>query len=328
MSGKAVKKAPKKDNSKLLKPESKLKLVKENGSRKILSGSSLNAKRSAPSTLKKTTSKVNSKTTAGNSKKIADSGNSRKISQANYEKLILEHRENGRKLARSILRRWRVHMPGEDVDSIVDLALCEAAGRFSPKKGASFMTFFFYHLRGHLVRAVARATQASSILNGPRECDDEELSQDIISSYGSFIDNELSAQRDQENPEQIILRREKISGCREALEQLDSLEKVVLEKSYGDDETLVDIAKGLGYSRCHISRVKKYAMITLKSILQNSALHSEENDQDFKRRVVKKFARVDKGRSDKVARRKIMAGEKILSKANAIGSKVRQSKAA
>jgi RNA polymerase sigma factor (sigma-70 family) len=218
---------------------------------------------------------------------------------AQYETLILEHRENGRKLARSILRRWRVHMPAEDIDSIVDLGLCEAAQRFSPEKGASFMTFFFYHLRGHLVRAVARATQASTILNGPKEDEDSDSNNDIISSYGTFIDNELNAQRDQENPEQIILRREKIVFCRDAMNALDSLEKVVLERSYGGDETLVDIAKSLGYSRCHISRVKKAALQRLKSVLSHSSFSNE-----FDERVIRKHG-IRPLRNEKTARRKI-----------------------
>src|SRR5690349_7137351 len=81
--------------------------------------------------------------------------------EAEISKLILDHRENGRKLARSILRRWRVRMPAEEIDSIVDLSLCEAARRYSSERGASFMTFFFYHLRGHLVRSVARAAQGN-----------------------------------------------------------------------------------------------------------------------------------------------------------------------
>jgi RNA polymerase sigma factor (sigma-70 family) len=218
---------------------------------------------------------------------------------AQYESLILDHRENGRKLARSILRRWRVHMPGEEVDSIVDLALCEAAQRFSPKKGASFMTFFFYHLRGHLVRAVARATQASSILNGPKEDDDSDANTDLISSYGTFIDNELNAQRDQENPEQIILRREKIIFCRDAMNALDSLEQIVLERSYGSDETLVDIAKSLGYSRCHISRVKKSALSRLKTVLSNSSLTSDHESKSVRKTALRLQ------RNEKICRRKL-----------------------
>ncbi len=195
-----------------------------------------------------------------------------------YESLILDHRENGRKLARSILRKWRVHMPGEEVDSIVDLALCESSLRFSPSKGASFMTFFFYHLRGHLVRAVARATQSSAILNGPKSdewCDDGHS--EFASSYGAYLDNEMHNQRDNETPEQIVLRREKITVCREAIDKLDKLEQVVLDKSYAEDEALVNIAKSLGYSRCHISRVKKGALQRLKSVLEHSTAMGVNN---------------------------------------------------
>lgn len=188
-----------------------------------------------------------------------------------YETTVLEHRENGRKLSRSILRRWRVHMPLDEVDSIVDLALCEAAQRFSPKKGASFMTFFFYHLRGHLVRAVARATQINnfqSTIEGDLE-NDSDLSN--YSQYIHLVDQELYSQKEQETPEELVLRREKIGVCRDALDSLDCLEKVVLERSYADDEALVDIASTLGYSRCHISRVKKSAMIKLKGNLLSTA---------------------------------------------------------
>jgi RNA polymerase sigma factor (sigma-70 family) len=237
--------------------------------------------------------------TSKKSVKSASSDKKQKSFPARYESLILDHRENGRKLARSILRRWRVHMPGEEVDSIVDLALCEAAQRFSPKKGASFMTFYFYHLRGHLVRAVARATQASTILNGPKDDDESDSTSDLISSYGTFIDNELNAQRDQENPEQIILRREKILFCRDAMNALDSLEQIVLERSYGSDETLVDIAKSLGYSRCHISRVKKSALTRLKSVLSNSSFNP---DQEMKS-VRKPAVRLQ--RNEKTSRRKL-----------------------
>lgn len=184
-----------------------------------------------------------------------------------FETTVLEHRENGRKLSRSILRRWRVHMPLDEVDSIVDLALCEAAQRFSPTKGASFMTFFFYHLRGHLVRAVARATQINNFQATIEGDTENEADLSNYSQYIHLVDQELYSQREQETPEELVLRREKIGVCRDALDSLDSLEKVVLERSYADDEALVDIASTLGYSRCHISRVKKSAMIKLKGNL-------------------------------------------------------------
>jgi RNA polymerase sigma factor (sigma-70 family) len=240
----------------------------------------------------------------------------KKAPKFTYDSLILDHRENGRKLARSILRKWRVHMPGEEVDSIVDLALCESAKRFCPKKGASFMTFFFYHLRGHLVRAVARATQSCAIINGPKTdewCDEEHS--EFASSYGAYLNNELHNQRENETPEQIMLRREKIMVTRDAIDKLDTLEKVVLDKSYGDDEALVDIAKNLGYSRCHISRVKKGALIRLKTVLEHSnavngtIIKKKEESLNSKKSIVVKLERKTRRKNKRTGKINIISSQ-------------------
>ncbi len=252
--------------------------VKKEAPKKATKGQTgLSARKSTPTRSKSTSKK--SKVATKPKKRISAKEKATQI----YETIVLEHRENGRKLSRSILRRWRVHMPLDDVDSIVDLALCEAAQRFCPSKGASFMTFFFYHLRGHLVRAVARATQINNFqttVDGDKDSENE--SESTASSYSQYIhlvDQELYSQKDQETPEEIVLRREKIGVCRTALDSLDSLEKAVLERSYSDDEALVAIASSLGYSRCHISRVKKSAMIKLKSNLLDTA-HFDRIEND------------------------------------------------
>ncbi len=231
-----------------------------------------------------------------------------------YEGLIIEHRENGRKLARSILRRWRVHMPIEEVDSIVDLGLCEAAQRFSPSKGASFMTFFFYHLRGHLVRSVARAAQFTNFkatVEGAEK--EEDHCPEQFAYIMNQIDGEFNCSKDQETPEEIILRREEIVACRSSLDELDSLEKTVLERSYANDEALVDIAKSLGYSRCHISRVKKAAMIKLKSSLKKSAHFS---DKTVTIEINDEKVRFVKNREERTVRRKLSAKVASANKIN------------
>jgi len=188
-----------------------------------------------------------------------------------YEQLILEHRENGRKLARSLLRRWRVRIPAEETDSIVDLTLCEAARRYSPKFGASFMTFLFYHLRGNLVRFISSAAQTSSFMVSFSRMTGIE-----INDWSNFGEQELatllpdfniSGRIHAEEPESLLLQQERVERCREAVAKLDKLEQEVISKSFADDESLVHIAKRLGYSRCHISRVKKKALEKLKNIV-------------------------------------------------------------
>lgn len=203
------------------------------------------------------------------------------------EALILDHRENGRKLARSILRRWRVRMPADEIDSVVDLALCEAARRFSEKHGASFMTFFFYHLRGHLVRAVARAANSNNIFmafaqNMGMEADDwHHVSNEVIWAYAP--DTRVFGQQDVETPENSVLRDEREQECRDAVEKLDSLEQEVITRSFKGEQPLVTIAKNLGYSRCHVSRVKKAALERLRCILEENSEHAKGDSKREKR---------------------------------------------
>ena len=83
------------------------------------------------------------------------------LTDEDREALVIEFRLKARKLARSILRKWHARLDLQEVDSIVDLSLCEAVRRFDPTKGASFMTFLYYHLRGNLIRTVSSAATAS-----------------------------------------------------------------------------------------------------------------------------------------------------------------------
>ena len=218
------------------------------------------------------------------------------LSKEDFDLLILNHRDNGRKLARSILRRWRVRMSAEEIDSIVDLTLCEAAKRYSPKFGASFMTFFFYHLRGHLVRAVANAAHTSNVFlsvaqNLGIEPGDWNFQLGTDAAWSYVPDGIVFGHREIETPEHALIKKEETEICREACGQLDNLQRQIIDRSYGDEQALVDIAKELGYSRCHISRVKKVALKKLKGFLdkrdtaaENAALHSIEGGRRSGRR--------------------------------------------
>lgn len=227
--------------------------------------------------LKKTVSKSVSKNTKSTKKKKSD-----------FNELVLNHRENGRKLGRSILRRWRVRMPSDEIDSIVDLALCEAAQRYSAEKGASFMTFFFYHLRGHLVRSVARAAQSSNIFMAFGESagmdvgDWQDVDADAL--WGYLPDSSVFGNKEVETPEHKVLQNETINECRTAVSKLDTLEQQILHRSFAEEQPLVDIAKSLGYSRCHISRVKKSALDQLKITLSVEAAEKRSSRAALKRR--------------------------------------------
>ncbi len=186
-----------------------------------------------------------------------------KMTRKQIDKLVIDHQEHGKRLAWSFLTSWRIRLPQDEVISVVGAALCEAANRFDPDRGVDFKTFFFYHLRGMLLKEISRVIQEQKILhfvphsvvNGAPSSD-----QTIYSSWAFPV-------VDTNNPEKILEKRQVASRCWEACAELDPLEQEVLVRFFGYDEPLVRIAKELDYCRCHISRVKSRALSKLGKLM-------------------------------------------------------------
>jgi RNA polymerase sigma factor (sigma-70 family) len=180
------------------------------------------------------------------------------------EQVILENRLKARTLAHSILRRWRARLDPQEVESIVDLSLCEAVRRFNKHKGAAFMTFLYYHLRGNLIRAVSIAASYTSLpfadLEGGEGGSDGLLGQHHANALEVA---QTLCNHDFISPDEVVLKKEIAQLSLAACAELDALEREVIYRIYVQEEQLMDIAASLGYSRCHISRVKKKALETL-----------------------------------------------------------------
>lgn len=187
-----------------------------------------------------------------------------KLSRDEIDKLVVDNREDARRMAWRLLSSWRVRMHDDDVMSVVGMALCDAANRFDPDRGVNFKTFFFYHLRGMLIKEITAMFQAQ------KSCDlvSPEMLSDVIPGEQQAPAGWFFKRIDVDTPERIMQRREVASMFQEACEQLDPLEKEVVERSFFGDEQLVDIADELGYCRCHISRVKSRAVVMLRKMLR------------------------------------------------------------
>ncbi len=231
------------------------------------------------------------------------------------EEMILEYRANARKLSRSILRRWRSRIDLEELDSLVDLALCEAAERYDASKGASFMTFLFYHLRGCLVRAVDTAANANTISAADYEI--EGLMSGMIAPVdsqesglvaGADMFHELTNE-EYLSPDELLYKREVAEISNQACAKLDELEQEVIYRLFVQEEQLVDIARSLGYSRCHISRVKKRALDVLHAQLgpqlekKGRPLDDDEDEISLKRSLRKVISRRKFGKEEELAGR-------------------------
>ncbi|MCB0324353.1 MAG: sigma-70 family RNA polymerase sigma factor [Bdellovibrionales bacterium] len=203
----------------------------------------------------------------------------KKLSRKKINQLIIDHREHGKRLAWSFLSSWRIRMNPDEVISVVGAALCEAANRFDPSKEVAFKTFFFYHLRGLLLKEISRVIQEQKLL---------QLAPSTTISDGAIGDAAQLATWtyplvENNNPERIIEKRQVASACWEACAQLDPLEQEVLIRFFVYDEPLVSIAKELKYCRCHISRVKSRALAKMGRILKEASEQeaTEEEDEDL-----------------------------------------------
>ena len=190
----------------------------------------------------------------------------RKMTEAErIEKLVIDNRISAQKLGYSILRRWGVRIEKEELLSVIDYALCDAAIRYIPNKGASFPTYFYYHLRGHLIRLVADLKLANTTY-AQLNCSDciSDFEQNSYITPGQLAP--IFAKSDLVNsPESLAIREEELTNCSSSVNKLDKLEQAVLTRIY-NNEPLTKVARSLGYSRCHISRIKQQALDKLKAI--------------------------------------------------------------
>jgi len=195
----------------------------------------------------------------------------KKLTKKKRDKIILDHREHGKRLAWSFLKSWRIRMNPDEVISVVGAALCEAAIRFDPSKGVAFKTFFFYHLRGMLLKEISRIIQEQKVL---KLMPSNNTTETLPTEHATFGWSMPSIENN--NPERIIEKRQVASACWEACAQLDLLEQEVLIRYFVYDEPLVRIAEELEYCRCHISRVKSRALGKMGEIL-SKAVHEEKD---------------------------------------------------
>ena len=191
----------------------------------------------------------------------------KKLSLKKINDLVIEHRDHGRRLAWSFLSSWRIRLPQDDVISVVGAALCEAAHRFDPSREVAFKTFFFYHLRGMLLKEISKMIDDQKLMQLSTGANDNEP---VVSASWDYtvVENE--------NPEKLIEKKELSLACWRACQKLDELEREVLMRYFVNDEPLIDIANNLNYCRCHISRVKSRALIKLSKYL------SDELGKDLK----------------------------------------------
>ena len=192
-----------------------------------------------------------------------------KLENSTHE-IIISHRITARKLARHMLKRWNARLDQEEIDSVADLALCEAARGFDPKEGSAFSTYLFYFLKGSLIKAMQ---MNKGVIINVSTCDgdmrkrtygDGVQDQYIVDDTKGSLDDPDSPNSSPERGFYLLEIRRK---CNEALLALSNLEREVVVKVHIFDYKVATVARRLGYSRGHISNMRKVALKKLQNQL-------------------------------------------------------------
>ena len=196
------------------------------------------------------------------------------------------------------------HVSREDLLSAAHVALVEVARRFDPSAGASFATYALARLQGAVldelrsgdwasrsVRAAARRadavadalamrlgrppTQEELATNlGVDRSDLDALQIDVHRAIMVSIDAEtgndgapLDLPDTGDSPERAMLRNERASALHDAIRALPDRLDEVIERNFFGDESLTDIAQGLGVTLSRVSQMRARALTLLHAAM-------------------------------------------------------------
>ncbi len=175
--------------------------------------------------------------------------------------LILNNRVAAFRLAKHSLRRWRITIPIDEIQSAADLALCEAAQNFDPSRKTAFTTFLYYHLKGTLLSYLS-----SNKL--PRIANIERASLAQGSSESEALDGVIMTESGQ-SPEQETYLKEIRGECNEALSNLSALERLIVIRVNVLEDKVANVARQIGYSRGHVSSLNSNATRRVRAALEH-----------------------------------------------------------
>ena len=219
-------------------------------------------------------------------------------------KLVEGHLELSRRAAAMVFPRVRDYIEFEELVSLGNAGLTEAASRFDPSRGASFATFAWYRVHGSILDGLRRATNlprrtwaklvalraASDYLEnrGEREVAATRKGapapsaaaaltaiRDAMSAIRTMYVMSLETMREQgfdpggEAPtviEQLDTGR-LAARLREAIDRLPERERELVKKHYWEGKNLLEAGAELGISKSWASRLHAQAVERLRAIV-------------------------------------------------------------
>ncbi len=179
--------------------------------------------------------------------------------------LVMENRTAALRIARSLLRRWNLFLDISEVQSLADIALCEAVRGFDESRGTRFITYLFPYIKGVLISEL-KSIQKDRM---HRSADSHD--------HGASEDNHLESEMvemvadESTSPEHQTYRAELRVICDMALKTLQPIEREALIGVHVMDDKVAQLARRIGYSRPYLSSVRTRAIEKLHPIFEQLA---------------------------------------------------------
>jgi RNA polymerase sigma factor for flagellar operon FliA len=219
-------------------------------------------------------------------------------------KLVEGHLGLSRRAAAMVFPRVRDYVEFEELVSLANAGLAEAASRYDPSRGASFATFAWYRVHGSIIDGLRRATNlprrtwaklvalraASDYLENRAERETAATKagapapagaaaltalRDAMSAIRTMYVTSLESLRDRgfdpgdEAPgiEEQVDTSQLAARLREAIERLPERERALVRKHYWEGKNLLEAGEELGISKSWASRLHAQAVERLRAIV-------------------------------------------------------------
>ena len=181
-----------------------------------------------------------------------------------WQQLVVRYRPAGRKLALGLLSKWNCRIDADGVQSIVDISLCEAALRFNAGYGTAFLTFYYFHLKGGLIRELSSRKDHSLkfVDTLPSAFTPNAEPEEFSVAAMSLWDDESTS------IEESIYSRQLAAHCAKVCQRMKSPERDVIERLVFGGESVAKVSSELGISRGHIFRIRKTALCKLQQAVK------------------------------------------------------------
>ena len=182
--------------------------------------------------------------------------------------LIVAHQESALKIAQSILRGWGMVLPREELESAVNMALCEAAHNYVPTPSATFATYLFYFVKGSLLQWLRFVKQGADDREGHASRKFLPLTHHTAESSKENEREELAvAAGHEETPEKDVCNQELRGKMLDSLARLSRVERDVVCLAVVLEHKVAAVARQLHYSRGHLFAVRQAALRKMQNDL-------------------------------------------------------------